>query len=113
MQMPGVWRRSWSASAAWCVALTAGLALLCSGCDAGKNDAAARAQTEQELAGLRETNQELQRLRTENQDLPKLRRDNEELKRLREQVKDLAQLREENNRLRGEIQALKAPKPKP
>jgi hypothetical protein len=85
---------------------------LLTACSAKPNESGT-AQLELEIQQLRTTNQELQRFRTENQELSRLRRDNEEMRRLREQTKDLARLREENDRLRGELQALKAPKPKP
>jgi hypothetical protein len=93
--------------------LTLSFLLVLNGCGAKKTDAANRALLEQELEQLRATNGQLQQLRAENQDLPRLRKDNEEVQRLREQTKDLARLREENTQLRGELQALKAPKPKP
>ena len=92
-------------------ALGAAFCLLLPGCGS-KQDQFKAAQLEQEVQSLRATNQELQRMRGENQELARLRRDNEELRRLREQTKDLAQLREENAGLRGQLQALKAPKPK-
>ena len=77
------------------------------GCGHDAADAAARADSAQELQRLRETNQELQRLRAENQDLPRLRRDNEEVRRLQTQTEELARLRQENDQLRGQIQAAK------
>ena len=83
------------------------------GCGTKQADAAAQAQAEQELASLREANQELQRLQAENQTLPRLRKDNEELHRLREQTQDLAKLRQDQQDLRGQLQALHAPKPRP
>ena len=98
------------------VSSCAGLGVLCfsilSACSNPSGDQA-QLQTEQEVAQLRQANQELQRLQAENQELSRLRRDETEFKRLVEQSKDLAQLRDENLRLRSELQALKAPKPKP
>jgi hypothetical protein len=94
------------------VALVGSSLLIDTACGS-KSDANAQAQLQQELEQLRATNQELQRLRAENQDLPALRKDNDEVKRLREQTKELPKLREENNQLRGQLAALKAPKPKP
>ena len=88
------------------------LLLLLAACGSNQSDAA-NAQLDQELQQLRATNQELQKLRGENQDLPRLRRENLEVNRLRQQTNDLARLREENDQLRGQLQALKAPKPKP
>jgi cell division protein FtsB len=97
---------------AW-LALASALALpVLVGCQ-GSADTTAQAQREQELSQLREENQELARLRADNQELARLRRDNEELRRLREQTADLEKLRQENSNLRAQIQALKAPKPKP
>jgi HPt (histidine-containing phosphotransfer) domain-containing protein len=93
--------------------LVGSFVLLLTACGPKQADLAAASQLEQELQQLRASNQELQRLRAENQELPRLRRDNEELRRLRDQTKDLTRLREENDQLRGQLQALKAPKPKP
>jgi hypothetical protein len=92
-------------------ALGIAFVLVLCGCGS-KQDQASVAQLEQELQSLRATNQELQRMRTENQELARLRRDNEETRRLREQTKNLPQLRDENAQLRGQLAALKAPKPK-
>jgi hypothetical protein len=63
---------------------------------------------EEELSALRQENQELQRLQAENKELARLRRDNEELKRLRAQTEALPGLQEENQRLRSELEGLKA-----
>ena len=89
------------------------LVLCLSACGAKQPDPAVQAQLEQELKQLRATNQELQRLRADNQELARLRKDNEEVQRLREQTKDLPRLRQENDQLRADLQALKAPKPRP
>jgi septal ring factor EnvC (AmiA/AmiB activator) len=102
------------AAAGWIVpGLVASLFVVLTACGAKQTDSATASQLEQELQQLRATNQELQTLRAENQELPRLRRDNDELQRLREQTKDLAKLRQDNDQLRGQLQALKAPKPKP
>jgi len=87
--------------------------LLMTGCGSKQSGGADAAKSEQELQQLRADNQELQRLRAENQELKRLRKDNEEVKRLREQTRDLDQLRKDNNELRGQLQALKQPKPRP
>ena len=87
--------------------------LLFAGCGTKQSGGADAVQREQELQQLRADNQELQRLRAENQELKRLRKDNEEVKRLREQTRDLDQLRKDNNELRGQLQALKQPKPRP
>ncbi len=97
----------------WAPSLAASALVLCAACGSNQTDATAAAQLEQELQTLRADHQELQTLRAENQELPRLRRDNDELRRLREQTNDLARLRDENAQLRGQLQALKAPKPKP
>jgi hypothetical protein len=97
----------------WSLSVAASALVLCAACGSNRADATAAAQLEQELQKLRADHQELQTLRAENQELPRLRRDNDELRRLREQTNDLARLREENAQLRGQLQALKAPKPKP
>jgi hypothetical protein len=88
------------------------LMLVWSACGS-KPDDARRAQLEQEVQQLRVENQELNSLREANKELPRLRRDHDELVRLRAETQNLPQLRQENDQLRAQLQALKAPKPRP